>query len=691
MPNQLSHETSPYLLQHADNPVNWFAWNEKALQLAREENKPIFLSIGYSSCHWCHVMAHESFEDPAIADLLNQSFISIKVDREERPDIDSVYMAAVVAMTGQGGWPMSVFLTPDGKPFYGGTYFPPNRRYGMPSFRDVLISVARSWQEAPGEITPVAEKLARHLRESAAWGGWEKQTLRPETLAAAFSSLEAGYDWHNGGWGQSPKFPAPMTIEFLLRISLQGNAKALAIAEHALLAMARGGMYDVIGGGFHRYSTDDVWLVPHFEKMLYDNAQLALVYLHAYQITGNATFRRICEQTLDFIRRELLQPEGGFSSSLDADSEGEEGVFYVWQYAELETAFDYPADFDFLQEIYTINRNGNFEGKIILQQKQPLPEAAARLGISLSELEQRLNQLHAKLYELRARRVRPALDDKVLTFWNALALQAFAEAGKALDRDDYLQIAQVNAHFLLSNLVVEGNLLRSWRRGKAQNLAFLEDHAGLAAALLALYEADFNPDWFQAAMNWAEAMKNNFSDPAGGFFDTHLAQDELLVRPKDIQDNATPSGNALAAMTMAKLTAFTGDSSWSEPVQSILGNLQEMMARYPNAFAMWLQSLQFSLGPVQEVALVWPADLPDPQQHLALLKRTYAPFSVQAASPVPLPDGVPSLLANRPAVNQSPTVYLCENFVCKQSITDSEVFKSLWDQRTAGGNTTSRH
>lgn len=684
MPNQLIHETSPYLLQHANNPVNWFPWNDQALSLAKEENKPIFLSIGYSACHWCHVMAHESFEDPEIASILNQSFISIKVDREERPDIDSIYMSAVVAMTGQGGWPMSVFLTPDGKPFYGGTYFPPNRRYGMPSFRDVLVSVTRSWNEAPGEITPVADKLARHLQESAGWGGWEKQALRPETLAAAFAELESSYDWQNGGWGQAPKFPAPMTIEFLLRLSLQGNSRALAIAEHALQAMARGGIYDQVGGGFHRYSTDAIWLIPHFEKMLYDNAQLALVYLHAHQITGNSFYRRICEQTLDFLQRELLQPEGGFSSSLNADSEGEEGKFYVWKFSDLQAAIDSTTDIEWLQEVFSIQPNGNFEGNIILQQKQPAQETASRLDLSMDVFEKRLDLLLARLFEVRSKRIRPSLDEKVLTFWNALALSAFAEAGKALDRSDYLQIAQQNADFLLSHLTDGNRLLRSWRNGKAKYIAFLEDHAGLVAGLLALYQADFNPDWYQSAEKIATELINNFNDPAGGFFDTHLAQEELLVRPKDIQDNATPSGNALAALALSTLTELSGNSKWTSASQSSLSNLQEMMARYPNAFAAWLQCLQFTLAHKQEVALVWPGECLAPTQHLALLGHTYAPFSVQAASPVPLPAGTPPLLDARNPVDNSVTVYLCENFICKLPISRFEEFQSNWPHHLIG-------
>lgn len=691
MSNQLANETSPYLLQHAENPVNWYPWNEKAFQIAREENKPIFLSIGYSSCHWCHVMAHESFEDPEIAALLNQSFISIKVDREERPDIDSIYMNAVVAMTGQGGWPMSVFLTPDGKPFFGGTYFPPIRRYGSPSFRDILISITRSWQEAPDEINPVAEKLARHLQESAHWGGWEEQPLREETIQAAFKELEASYDWSGGGWGQAPKFPAPMTIEFLLQQAFRGNPKALEIANHTLTAMVRGGMYDVVGGGFHRYSTDGAWFVPHFEKMLYDNAQLASVYLHAYQITGDETFRRICQQTLDFMIRDLLQPDGGFSSSLDADSEGEEGKTYLWTYSELQAAIDDQADFDWLSQIFSLKVNGNFEGKTILQQKQSLPALAAQMDLSISEFSQKLDRLLAILLAHRQKRVQPLRDDKVLTFWNSLAIQAFAEAGKALNRMDYLQIAQKNARFLLSELTKDGHLLRSWRMGKAQNTAFLEDHAGLILGLLALYQADFDPQWFQAALKIADELNSGFTDPDGGFFDTHTSQDSLLIRPKDIQDNATPSGNALAAMTFARLAEFTSNDPWTKPIVPLLGNLQEMMARYPNAFAYWLQSLNFLLGPIQQIALVWPNNSPSPIEYLTLLNKTYNPLSVQAAAVIPLAVGVPPLANDRLVMNGKATVYLCENFTCKKPINQFKEFEDIWLRAHVGGNPVEPH
>jgi len=688
MPNQLANETSPYLLQHAENPVNWYPWNEEAFQLAKEENKPIFLSIGYSSCHWCHVMAHESFEDPEIAELLNQSFISIKVDREERPDIDSIYMNAVVAMTGQGGWPMSVFLTPDGKPFFGGTYFPPIRRYGSPSFRDVLISITRSWQEAPAEILPVAEKLTRHLQESSRWGGWEKQPLREETIKAAFKELEASYDWSGGGWGQAPKFPAPMTIEFLLQQAQRGNQKALEIARHNLSAMISGGMYDLVGGGFHRYSTDATWFVPHFEKMLYDNAQLALVYLHAYQITGDSTFRRICEQTLDFMIRDLLQPAGGFSSSLDADSEGEEGKSYLWSYPELHAAFDQPGDFEWFSQIFTLNANGNMDGKIILREKAPLAKLAAQMELPLEEFTQKLDSLITRLRTIRSKRLQPHRDDKVLTFWNSLAMQAFAEAGKVLDRTDYLQIAQKNASFLLSELTKSGQLFRSWRVGKAQNAAFLEDHSGLILGLLALYQADFDPMWFQAALKLADKLKTEFADPDGGFFDTHVSQEKLLVRPKDIQDNATPSGNALAAMAFARLAEFMGDVSWTKPIVPLLGNLQEMMARYPNAFAYWLQSLDFILSPVQEIALVWKVDQQAPIQYLSLINHIYKPFSILTAAAIPLPDGVPPLLLSRQAVEGKPTIYLCEKFTCKLPINRFEEFEEIWLRPQVGGNPT---
>ncbi|NMC80881.1 MAG: thioredoxin domain-containing protein, partial [Chloroflexi bacterium] len=517
MPNQLAHETSPYLLQHANNPVNWYPWGEEALRKAQEEDKPIFLSIGYAACHWCHVMEHESFENPQIARLLNDHFVSIKVDREERPDLDSIYMSAVIAMVGQGGWPMSVFLTPKLEPFYGGTYFPPAARYGMPAFGDVLTGVIQTWKSNRAEISRMSQQLGQFLKENAQWNT-PSGPLLPGTLQQATETLIQTYDWEHGGWGAAPKFPAPMAIEFLLQQGTQGNSQALQVALHALKTMNRGGIYDVVGGGFHRYSTDAHWLVPHFEKMLYDNAQLARTYLHAYLLTGEVPLRQTCEETLDFILKEMTHPEGGFYSSLDADSEGEEGKFYLWTPEEIRQALPEAEDQDRILSFYNVTEAGNFEGKTIFQQTGETP---AEMYLPLQKAKKQLDRF-------RARRQPPATDDKVLVFWNALMLQTLAEAARYLHRSDYLQAAQKNARFLLQALHPQDRLLRSWRDGQAKHNACLEDYGALILGLLTLYQTDLDSTWYQHAILLAKEMLAAFQDASGELYDTRRDQADLL-------------------------------------------------------------------------------------------------------------------------------------------------------------------
>ncbi|HLO14402.1 MAG TPA: thioredoxin domain-containing protein, partial [Anaerolineales bacterium] len=561
MANQLINESSPYLIQHANNPVDWYPWGEEALTKARTENKPIFLSIGYAACHWCHVMAHESFEDPETAALMNENFVNIKVDREERPDLDSIYMQATTAMTGSGGWPMSVFLTPDLRPFYAGTYFPPVRRYNMPAFKDVLQSLSKVWREERDEVDRVGSQVLQHIQPQML--GQAETTLSPETLEAATKSLLESYDWGYGGWGSAPKFPQPMTIEFLLRRALADSPQheqILKASQHVLNAMSRGGMYDVVGGGFARYSVDNFWRTPHFEKMLYDNAQLALVYLHGYLVSSEVRYRGVCEETLDFLLREMTHPNGGFYSSLDADSEGEEGKFYVWTHDEIQSILG--PDFDFFKAAYGITPQGNWEGKTILQRALDDPSLAARFKLDAEIVHTKLAESHSKLLEVRNTRVRPGTDDKVLVMWNALALLAFAEAGRYLDRKDYLDAARRNARFLLDNLYITDRLLRSWREGQAKHNAYLEDYAGLILALLALYQSDSNQESYTTAQILADQMVAHFADPDGGFFDTRDDHEALLVRPKDIQDNATPSGNALAATALLQLATYGDRSKW---------------------------------------------------------------------------------------------------------------------------------
>ncbi|MBT3392340.1 MAG: thioredoxin domain-containing protein, partial [Chloroflexi bacterium] len=677
-------ENSPYLLQHATNPVDWYPWGEEALEIARREDKPIFLSVGYAACHWCHVMAHESFEDADTAGIMNQHFVNIKVDREERPDIDTIYMQAVVAMTGQGGWPMSVFLTPEGEPFYGGTYFPPEPRYRMPAFRQILLSITQIWRDERGKILHSSQTLAQQLQQTFSVPNTAGNGISLQTLEQAVTHLTQAYDEQYGGWGQAPKFPQPMAIEFLLRQATRGNRaargdqKALEIATHALRAMAKGGMYDVVGGGFARYSVDARWLVPHFEKMLYDNAQLALAYLHAYLLTGEAFFRRICEEVLDFTLREMTHPQGGFFSSLDADSEGEEGKFYVWTLEEIQEIITDPQETIFFLAAYGVTQGGNFEGKNILQRVLDDEQLAEEFDIPLEDVPHKLAQTHARLLEKRAGRIRPGTDDKVLTFWNAMMLTAFAEAGRYLRRDDYTQIAERNAEFLLENLYLEDRLLRSWRNGQAKYNAYLEDYASLILALLALYQTDSNLRWYTEAQKLGEEMVAHFSDPAGGFFDTRDDHEALLLRPKDLQDNATPSGNALAATALLQLAAYELNTQWHDRAEAMLAALAPNMARYPTGFAQWLCASDLAIGPSREVAILGERNHPETQQLIDALWQSYRPRTLSAHSPYPAPAAAPEILKNRPLQNIRPTAYVCQGYTCKNPVnTPAEMLAHL--------------
>lgn len=672
MPNELANQTSPYLLQHANNPVNWFPWGKEALEIASREDKPIFLSIGYAACHWCHVMAHESFEDPETARLMNENFVNIKVDREERPDLDSIYMNAVVAMTGQGGWPMSVFLTPSGQPFYGGTYFPPVPRYNMPAFREVLVSIARIWKEDRQQVFKASTPLVAHLRQSIGQEPQPTSTPALSDLAQAVQKLSASYDWQYGGWGRAPRFPAPLTIEFLLQQGARGQVESVEIASHALRTMQRGGMYDVIGGGFHRYSTDNHWLVPHFEKMLYDNAQLALSYLHAYLLSGNASFRQTSEETLDFLLREMVHPEGGFFSSLDADSEGKEGNFYVWDLAEIQAVLRDPDDYQLFLRAYALPPQGNFEGKIILQRSADNEELAHLLDLPPAALQARLTACHRQLRDARDRRIHPNLDDKVLTAWNALTIRALAEAARNLNRSDYLAAAQKSASFLLEHLYLDGRLYRSWREGQTRHNAYLEDYASLSLALLALYQADPNPRWFDWAKRLTVEMRTGFSDPDGGFFDTHIEQDALIVRPKDLQDNATPSGNALAALALLVMAEYTGQHKLREQAETMLGMVETISLKHPTAFSFWLQALDFAVGPIQQVAIMWPFGCQPPDQFFSVLHAQYRPRTILASTIYPPGQTGPELLNNRSPQNGLPTAFVCQGFVCRLPVTSPE-------------------
>ena len=677
--NKLAESTSPYLLQHAHNPVDWYPWGEEALSKARTENKPIFLSIGYAACHWCHVMAHESFEDPETAAFMNEHFINIKVDREERPDLDNIYMQATTAMTGSGGWPMSVFLTPDLKPFYTGTYFPPVQRYNMPSFKDLLAGIVRAWKEEPDKIAQVGEQVFGHLRQALTITERAETTFIRESLDGAVQSLIDSYDWGYGGWGSAPKFPQPMTIEFLLRRHSAGHAESLKPALHALRAMARGGMYDVVGGGFSRYSVDNFWRVPHFEKMLYDNAQLARAYLHAWQIAKEPFFKQIVIETLDFIEREMTHPEGGFYSSLDADSEGEEGKFYVWTLEEIRDVLK--EDAEFFEAAYGITNRGNWEGKTVLQRALDDASLAARFKLSPEAVRAKLSDGHSRLFAARASRVRPGTDDKVLTAWNGLMLATLAEASRAFDEVDlqkkYTLLATRNADFLLGSLRSNGKLKRSWREGQITNEVFLEDYAALILGLIELYQTDFDNRWFSSAQELIDQMIDLFNDPDGGFFDTPRDSEGLLLRPKDIQDNATPSGNALACEALLKLASFTDHGRYRDLAEKSLRLVTEPALRFPTSFARWLSAADFALGDVKQIAVLYEAGLETAQDLIRLVRSAYRPNTITATSIYPPPGEAPPLLMERPLKDGQATVYVCEGFVCKNPVTNASELEGL--------------
>ena len=664
MANRLAGEISPYLLQHAENPVDWHPWGPEALALAEAQDKPIFLSIGYAACHWCHVMAHESFEDPETASLMNEHFVNIKVDREERPDLDSLYMDAVVAMTGQGGWPMSVFLTPDAKPFYGGTYFPPNRRFNLPSFRELLIGLAEKWKTDPAGVRKVGEELSARVGAVPPMVPQEGQ-LDNSIFQPAAEALFRTFDWNHGGWGRAPKFPQPMAVEFLLRRHARGGDRlALDMATTTLRSMATGGIYDQLGGGFARYSVDEAWLVPHFEKMLYDNAQLVRAYLHVWQVTGDRSLLEVVETCLGFMLRELRDPGGGFYSSLDADSEGEEGKYYLWSWEEVRDVLGDGQALDLFRAAYGLTEAGNFEGRNILFRALDDPALAVRFSLPAESVASQLAAARQRLLSARAGRIRPGLDDKVLTSWNGLALVALAEAARAIGSEEYLQAAQRQADFLLTNLISAGRLNRAWRAGQARHSAYLEDHASLGLGLLALYQADFDPRWFQAAVIQAEEILSAFADPQGGFFDTRHDHETLIARPKSVQDSPIPSGNTLACMLLLQLGAFEGESRYIEPAESVLRAIAPTAAQYPTAFAGWLCAIDFALGPQLQLAIGGPPDDPAFHSLAAVANRRFLPNLVMAGG-LPAAPGAPRLMVDRPMQGGKPTAYLCTGFSCR--------------------------
>ncbi len=672
--NRLIHETSPYLLQHAHNPVDWYPWGEEALRRAGEEDKPILLSIGYAACHWCHVMERESFEDEETARIMNAHFISIKVDREERPDLDAVYMDAVQAMTGHGGWPMTVFLTPEGIPFYGGTYYPPEPRHGLPAFRDLLIGVAEAYRERKEEIQQTGETLVEHLNRSRLIAP-ENVDLEPSLLDRAIGALETTYDATHGGFGTAPKFPPAHALEFLLRSHLRtGSLRALQMAERTLEKMARGGIYDQLGGGFHRYSVDRMWLVPHFEKMLYDNALLARVYLHAYQVTGKALYRRVVEETLDYVLREMTHPDGGFFATQDADSEGEEGKYYVWTPDEVVEVLG-ETDGDIFSQYYDVTGGGNFEGKNILHLPKDQDVVAHLCKISDKRLKKVIARSRQKMLAHRGGRVAPGRDEKVLVGWNGLMLSALSEAARVLGREDYRAAAQGNARFLLGNLFEDGRLLHTWKDGQRKVKGFLEDHAFLADGLLELYQTDFDPAWFDSAAKLVQAMVELFWDEeVGGFFQTGKDQEALITRPKEFSDGATPSGNSVAAEVLLRWTAYTGETEYERRAEEILRLIAQSAARHPTGFGRALSALDLQLATPQEIAIVGPREQDGTRSLVNIVARRYLPNSVVALGEPDdgrVREAIP-LLADRPMTGGKPTAYVCQRFLCKAPVTDPE-------------------
>ena len=669
-PNRLAQETSPYLLQHRDNPVDWYPWGPDALERARAEDRPIFLSIGYAACHWCHVMEHESFEDEETAADLNRSFVSVKVDREERPDLDAIYMDAVQALTGQGGWPMSVFLTPDGRPFYGGTYFPNERRYGMPAFRDVLAALERAWREQRAEVESSAARLAEAIDRGSrlASAPIEPDEAFAGRLERAVGALRGAFDPVNGSWGGAPKFPQPMTIEFVLRMWTRGgDPEALEMARTTLERMAAGGIHDQVGGGFHRYATDAIWLVPHFEKMLYDNALLATAYLHAWQATGDSHYLAVSRRTLDYLLREMTTDEGAFAASQDADTEGHEGLTYVWTLRELEPILR--EDAPLFAAAYDVTPVGNWEGSSIPRRVLDDARLAERFGMTEEDVSSRLERARSALLSAREKRPQPPRDDKALAGWNGLAIGAFAQAGAMLEEPRYVAAAERAAGFLLGALRPDGRLRRSYKDGRASHQGVLEDHANLADGLLSLYEATGEGRWFSAARELVDQILAHFRAPDGGFFDTADDHETLITRPRSLQDNAVPSGSAMATLALLRLAALTGESSYRDAAEASLRLVADLAPRYPTAFAQWLSALDLAVGPIDEIAIVGEPLREDVQGLARVTREGFRPRQVLALGPPGAGADVP-LLADRSELDGRATAYVCRGFVCDRPVTD---------------------
>lgn len=671
--NRLIHESSPYLLQHAHNPVDWYPWSEDAFETAKKEDKPVLVSIGYSACHWCHVMERESFENPEVAAIMNEHFINIKVDREERPDVDHVYMDAVQAITGSGGWPLNVFLTPDRQPFYGGTYFPPQKAFNRPSWKDILFFIADAYKNKKEEVIEQAQNLTGHLQMSNSFGLSvpREETLNASKIDDAFKNIMKAADTKWGGFGNAPKFPQTFTINFLLRFAdIKQNKTALDQALLTLDKMIQGGIYDHVGGGFARYSTDTEWLAPHFEKMLYDNALLVSTLADAYQLTKNETYLDVIKETLAFVERELMHKDGGFYSALDADSEGEEGKFYTWNYDEAKDILE--DDFEIFSDYFDITPKGNWEHSNILRVKKPMRQFAGEINIPLQKLQMLIKVGKEKLLSERSKRIRPGLDDKIILGWNALMNIAYSKAFAATSNAHYKEIAERNMQFLLSAYKGQTGLLsHTWKKGEAKYPAFLDDYSYLIAALIESAQVTGNFQYFEQSKLLSEKVIEYFGDENSPlFFYTHKNQTDILVRKKEIYDGATSSGNAVMAYNLYRLSILFDRAEWRNRSQQMVGSLADVVIKYPTSFGVWLCLLFELIEGTKEIAALGD----DWENTLLKIQGIFISHKLVQASRIPLP-GYP-LLSNKPTTSKN-RIYLCENYACHQPVNTIEELVSM--------------
>jgi uncharacterized protein YyaL (SSP411 family) len=678
--NHLIHETSPYLLQHAHNPVDWYPWGDEAFEKAKRENRPVLLSIGYSACHWCHVMERESFEDEKIASLMNNLFVNIKVDREERPDLDEIYMNAVQMLTGRGGWPMTVFLTPEGKPFYGGTYFPPEDRYGVLGFPKILQGVANAYHEKPQDVARSVEQILTALQKMSVSAESQRQ-FSSAIIAETAEQLARAYDPDNGGLGKAPKFPNVGVYElFLRRFHHSKSSRFLEMVTHTLKKMAQGGIYDHLGGGFHRYSVDEKWLIPHFEKMLYDNAQLVRIYAQVYCITGEPLFKQVVDETLTYVMREMLHTEGGFYSTQDADSEGEEGKFFVWSEAEITRILGAEASEIFCR-MYDVSETGNFEEKNILHPILTVEQASKFFRRDRKAIECLISDAKARLFREREKRVKPFRDEKILTSWNGLMLSGLAEGVKISRQPSYLEAASRTGDFIFSKMFRDGRLLHTYKNGTAKILGYLDDYAFLAAGLLDLCEATGKRSHLQDAVKLAEIMCDEFWDEAGGgFFYTGGSHEQLIARSKPIFDGSIPSGNAAATQVLLRLYHYTGKEHYLKRAETVLRAYYSAMESQPFGFAHMLGAMDFYLEKPKEIVLIGEEKDPATMDLLAKIHSLYLPnMTFQLANPNEPLDKISALLAGKELVDNKPTVYVCHNFTCSRPVVDWEKLKPLLD------------